>query len=588
MGTSISVPQEGLGRFVVPRGGELSRGAVAVGLGLVGQLAAVGLLASAAWLITTASLRPPVLTLTVAIAAVRLFALVRGTSRYGERLASHDLALRTLARMRVWAFARLEPLVPGSWPGDRRGDLLARFVSDVDGLQDLYVRVALPLTSAVATGLITVAVAVLLDPEAGLALAVGLGIATVALPLLSWAVGAYGGSDRAGRRGDRDALVVEVLHGASELTVFGAQAMATARVLDAGAALARRDNRESIARAFGHAMGVGLGGLLAVAVVAASIPAFDAGRISGVVVAVLAFLALGSAEAVSNLPESFAKLAGVLGGARRIMALAAPEGIGGHGAGGAGPVGHQLVVAPGPVPTIGITGVSVAYSTTRRPALADVDLAVRAGEHVAVVGESGAGKTTLGHLLLGFVQPTGGRVTFDGVDLGRLEPDAARRLIAWAPQDPHVFHTSLAANLRLARPEATDGDLFAVLRLVGLHSWLRQLPAGLGTVLGERGSTVSGGERQRLGVARALLADRPVLVLDEPTAHLDADNEALLRTAVLSASTGKTLIWITHRVAGLDAFDEVVTLHRGRVVAEGADHHVRGGTVPTRHAQHLG
>jgi thiol reductant ABC exporter CydC subunit len=578
--------EDRLSRLLAPRDGELGRGLAAVGLGLAGQLAGVGLLASAAWLITTASLRPPVLTLTVAIAGVRLFALLRGTARYGERLASHDLALRALARMRVWAFTRLEPLVPGGWPGARRGDLLARFVADVDGLQDLYVRVALPFAGAVSTAVITVAAAALLDPEAGLVLGAGLVVATLAFPLFTAVAGAYGGTDRAGRRGDRDGLVVELLHGSPELTVFGAQAMMVTRVLDAERELARHDKRASVARGLGHGMGVALGGLLAAAVVAASLPAFDAGRISGVVVAVLGFLALGSAEAVSNLPESFAKLAGVLGGARRILALAPAERTSGKDASGLG-TGSLPLVTPGRAPVIEISGVSVAYSSLRHLALEQVDLVLAAGEHVAVIGESGAGKTTLGHLLLGFVQPAHGRVTLDGADLRRLDPDGARRLVAWAPQDPHVFHTSLAANLRLARPQATDADLVSVLGQVGLGGWLDRLPAGLGTVLGERGNTVSGGQRQRLGVARALLADRPVLILDEPTAHLDADSESLLRAAVLAASTGKTLIWITHRLTGIDAFDEVITLHHGRVMAGEASRHPRRALVAESQTQGL-
>jgi len=569
--------EQRLGHLLAPREGELSRGLLATGLGLVGQLAAVGLLASAAWLITTASLRPPVLTLTVAIAGVRLFALLRGTARYGERLASHDLALRALARVRVWAFSRVEPLVPGTWPGARRGDLLARFVSDVDGLQDLYVRVALPLAGAMATAAVTVATAALLDPAAGLVLGAGLVVATLAFPLLTAALGVYGGSQQAESRGERDSLVVELLHGSSELAVFGAQGSMVARVLGAERELARHARKASVARGLGRAMSVALAGLLVAAVVVASLPALDAGRISGVVVAVLAFLALGSADAVSSLPESFAKLAGVLGGARRLLTLASPERSGPGDAADRAEVGsgaardriEAVIRAPAMAarpPAIALEGVSVLYGSRRYPALEHVDLVVKPGAHIALTGQSGSGKTTLGHLLMGFVQPAEGRVTFGGVDLRLLGSDAARRLVAWAPQGPHVFRTSLAANLRLSRPAATDEELVAVLGQVGLGDWLGHLQAGLGTVLGERGNTVSGGERQRLGVARALLADRPVLVLDEPTAHLDDGNESLLRAAVLAASQAKTLIWVTHRLVGLEDFDEVVTLRRGRRV----------------------
>jgi len=578
----MSTQRHQLSELLAPRDGELGRGLLAIMFGVVGQLAGVGLLASAAWLITTASLRPPVLTLTVAIAGVRMFALLRGTARYGERLASHDLALRALARMRVWAFAHLEPLVPGGSTRRGRGDLLARFVSDVDGLQDLYVRVALPLVSAASTAAITVVAAALLDPEAGLVLGVGLGTAVLILPLVTLVLGAYGGTRRAARRGERDGLIVELLHGSSELVVFEAEERWAGRVHAGDTAVAREESRASLATGLGHGMGVALGGLLAAAVVAASLPALDSRHISGVVVAVLGFLALGSAEAVSNLAESFAKLTGVLGGARRILALATTEGTSGTSMekprATSIPVGRLTTEGlhppltphsiPRGVPTVRLDEVSVTYGDRLRPALDHVSLFIPPGDRVALIGASGAGKTTLGHLLLGFVQPTKGQVRFDGVDLTELDAEAARALVAWAPQDPHVFHTSLAANLRLARPLATDTDLVAALAQVGLEAWLGHLPDGLSTMLGERGNTVSGGERQRLGVARALLADRPVLVLDEPTAHLDKASEACLRASVLAASAGKTLVWVTHRLADLDAFDQVVRLHSGRVIPE--------------------
>jgi ABC-type transport system involved in cytochrome bd biosynthesis fused ATPase/permease subunit len=214
-----------------------------------------------------------------------------------------------------------------------------------------------------------------------------------------------------------------------------------------------------------------------------------------------------------------------------------------------------------------LKGVSVSYDPARPPALDGVDLEIGAGCHLAVVGRTGAGKTTLSHLLLGFVEPQRGQVTVGGIDIRRWDAEAVRNLIAWAPQDPHVFHTTVAANLRLARPEASDAELATVLAEVGLEQWLAHLPDGLAAMLGERGETLSGGERQRLGVARALLSDRSFLLLDEPTAHLDATAESALREAVLGAAQDKTLIWITHRDLGLDAFDMVVTLDHGGVAA---------------------
>jgi thiol reductant ABC exporter CydC subunit len=557
--SSNSVRAATLRALLFPVGLERKRAGQAVAAGLVGQLSAVGLLACSAWLIAAAALRPPVLTLTVAIAAVQAFALMRGAARYGERLASHDLALRVLARVRVFAFEHLEPLVPGRLPGVHRGDLLNRFVTDVDGIQDLYVRALVPLLGALASSAITVLVAVLLDPAAGLVLGVGLGIGAVVLPLGMAALGARSGADLARSRGLRDAIVVESLHGASEVAVFGAQAAVLGRLRSAEREVLRQARHASIASGAGQSLGVALGGVLAAATVAASLSALDAGRISGVVVVVLGFLALASANGVADLPEAFATLTGRLRGAGRVHQMTAQPAV---------PKAQVALLQPATdALSFALKGASVGYDPARPPALDGVDLEIGVGCHLAVVGRTGAGKTTLSHLLLGFVEPNRGQVEVDGVDLRRWDAEAIRGLIAWAPQDPHVFHTTVAANLRLARPEASDAELAAVLAQVGLAPWIARLPDGLAATLGERGETLSGGERQRLGVARALLSGRPILLLDEPTAHLDATAEAELREAVLAAAAGKTLVWITHRHLGLDAFDVVVTLDHGRVAS---------------------
>jgi ATP-binding cassette subfamily C protein CydCD len=546
--------------LLLPTGPERKRGAQAVTLGITGQLAAIGLLASSAWLISTAALRPPVLTLTVAIAAVRMFALLRGTARYGERLASHDLALSVLARVRVFAFERLEPLVPSRLSGGRRGDLLSRFVSDVDGIQDLYVRAAVPLVGTLATAAISVLVAFLLDPNAGLVLGLGLLVGALILPPVTTALGTWGGAGLGRERGARDALLVEAIHGASEIAVFGADEAVLQRLAKLEGAVDRQARQRSVAEGVGQAMGVALGGLLAAATVAASLPALDAGQISGVTVAVLGFLALASADVVAGLPEAFSTMGTIVAGARRVWRMPSTSAA-------------AVVQRSAQMPTaldFKLEQVVVSFDHRRSPALAGVNLELRHGCHLALIGGTGAGKTTIANLLLGFLDPDQGRVTLGGVDLRRLDPEATRRLIAWAPQDPHIFHTTVAGNLRLACPNASDERLAAALHTVGLSPWLARLPEGLSQILGDRGTTVSGGERQRLGVARALLSDRAFLLLDEPTAHLDAAAEAGLRRAVLASARGRTLLWITHRQLGLDDFDRVVKVDCGHLATNGA------------------
>jgi thiol reductant ABC exporter CydC subunit len=557
---------------------EPTRAFQAVALGVTSQVATLGLLTTSAWLITTASLRPPVLTLTVAIAAVQLFALLRGTARYGERLASHDLALRVLGRLRAWAYAHIEPMVPARWPGARRGDLLARFVSDVDGVQDLYVRALIPLATATVTAIMAILTATLLLPAAGLVIGAGLLVGIVVSPLASLALAERDGSDTTALRGDRDALIVEALHGSAELAVFGADHRFIARLEVIERDLDRRARRSALATSLAQTSATALGGLVACAVIIVSLPSLRANHVDGVTVAVLAFLALASADIVSTLPEAFARLATTLRGAKRVLAIESSDPALDHEgkllvptpptrAAGL-PVGNRANEVP---PVIAFHNVAIVFDPSRPPALDRFDLHLAAGRHIAIIGPSGAGKTTIAHTLLHFVEPNRGSMTYDGIGSKRFDPDDLRRLIAWAPQRPHLFRTSLAANMRVARPAATDADIVTALDCVGLGAFLADLPLGLDTIIGERASTVSGGELQRIGVARALLASRPVLLLDEPTANLDPGQAEQLQAAVLAAAATKTLIWITHQYEKLNDFHEVIQISGGRIVPTAAN-----------------
>jgi len=528
-------------------------------LGLGGQLSSLGLLAVSGWLLATASLRPPILTLTVAIAAVRLFALVRGAGRYGERLASHDLALRVVAKARVDAFRRLEPLVPGGLGEERNGDVLARLVGDVDATQDIVVRVVLPAATGLLTVVLGVALAWVVLPTAGFALAVGVALASVAVPLLAQAAGARWTATAGAARGQLSAELVGALQGAFDILAFGATGSILASLERSERELSRLLRRGATVVAAAEGLRVVLAGLTTAAMVLFGTAEAAAGRLPPVLVVLLAFLSLATFASVQTLPEAFARLGPLRASRQRVRAVGQLE----------PPVRDTASPARVPVgpATLVLQGASIRYPGARECAVRGVDLEVSPGRRIALVGESGSGKSTLLLGLLRFLPVEAGSFLVNGIAAERLAGDEVRELLAWVPQDPYLFGASVAANLRLASPSATDQELEEQLELLGLGPWLRRLPGGLRCELGERGTTVSGGERQRLGLARALLSRRPVLLADEVTAHLDSGTARLVEQHVLAsvAEDGGAVVWVTHRRSGLDAFDEVIRLEEGRV-----------------------
>jgi len=534
----------------------------ALGAGAV--CAAVGLLATSAWLISRAAQHPSVQALAVAVVAVRFFGISRGVARYLERLVGHDAALRSLTGVRVRVYERLEQLAPAGLPAFRSGDLLARMVHDVDALLDVPLRVVQPYLVALIAGAGVVALMVWLLPAAGLLLLVLLLVAALVVPAVTLAQARRSEARLAAARGELSQAVVDLLQDSPDLLAYGAAPAQLARAEAADADLTA--SARAGARTAGT--GTGLTALLAGGAVwgavALGIPAVRDGRLAGVLLAVVVLTPLGAFEAVAALPAAAQVLERVRHSAGRVLdVLAAPA-----------PVADPPAPAPAPVATadepvaVHLAGVIARWPGASEPALRGVDLELPPGRRVAVVGPSGSGKTTLAAVLLRFL-PYDGSVTLGGVDLATLDADDVRRVVGLAAQDAHVFDSTLEQNLRLARPDATDEQLHAALSGARLDGWVDSLPAGLATDLGERGAAMSGGQRQRLAVARVLLADFPVLVLDEPGEHLDVATADRLTADLLSVTRGRTTVLVTHRLAGLEAADEIVVLDRGRVVERG-------------------
>lgn len=537
-----------LGLARAPRG----RVVAASVMGAVTVVFGAGLMASAGYLISRAAERPAVLSLTVTIAAVQFFGLGRPVARYLERLASHDLALRVLGGVRRRVYEQIEPLAPVQLEGYRKGDLLSRLVADVDALQNLYLRGVEPPVVAVLAGGLSVGCAVAILPEAGLVLGAGLLVGALAVPALSGWLAARTGRRQAVGRGELAAELVELERGAPELVAFGREQAALARVRKADARLVAVARRNALATGLADGLGLAATGVTVAAVLAVAVEARTGGRLDKVMLAALALLALASFEAVTPLAAAGRELSATLAAGRRILELLRrPPAV-------CDPA-HPIAAPVWPF-AVELKGASARYPGQDHLVLDEVSLALAPGERVALVGPSGAGKTTVSNLLLRFLDPVQGQVTLGGHDLREYRQQDVRRAIAVAGQESHLFSASIRENLRLARPDATDQQIEHALRRARLWPWVQSLPEGVDTRVGDEGRELSGGQRQRIVLARALLADAPVLMLDEPTAHLDPMTAQALARDIMSAAGERTVLLITHRSEGLELADRVVTL----------------------------
>jgi thiol reductant ABC exporter CydC subunit len=533
----------------VPRG----RATAAVLLAALTICCGVGLMATAGYLIARAAQQPAILSLTVAIVGVRFFGLTRPLARYAERLATHDVALRVLARVRVTMFARIEPLAPAQLEGFRRGDLLARMVADVDALQNLQVRTFGPALAGTLAAAVSIGAAAAFLPGAAVVLGAGLLVAGLAIPAITGALLDAAGRRQAAARGDVTAELVELLGAAPEIAAYGGEEAARARVRAADRGLVRLARRDALLGGAADGLGIAVVGATLAGVLAVAME-----RVDPVSLAALGLLALASFEAVQPLPGAARELSTTLGAGRRILELT-----------GRPPrVVDPAVPAPLPHPpfVVALEGVHARYAPGEHPALDGVDLHLPAGGRVALVGPSGAGKSTIVSLLLRFRDPERGRLTLAGRDLRDYRQADVRRAIAVAGQESHLFSASIRDNVSLARPAAGDAEVAAALRQARIWDWVSGLPAGWDTRVGEDGRELSGGQRQRIVLARALLADAPVLILDEPTAQLDPETADALLRDVFAAAGRRSVLLITHRPEGLDLVDQVVTLAAGQVV----------------------
>jgi len=538
------------------------RMALAVVLSAATVASGIGLMSTSAWIISKAALHPSIAELSVAIVGVRFFGITRGILRYLERLASHDVTFRLLAGLRTWFYRALEPLAPARLEQYRSGDLLARSVADVETLQDLFLRAVAPPLAAVLVSTLAALLLGSFDPSLAVVLLLFLLAAGAGVPLLVRALSRPWGVRTIEARAELNGALVDGVQGVADLLAAGAEAPYLEQVRDCGRRLGAAQARLASIGGLHVALGGLLMSLATAAVLALAIRLVGQGRLDGIYLALLATAVMSSFEAVLPLAAALQFLDQSLEAGGRLLEIvdaqpAVPEPL-------------QPLSLPEPDRlSLRVSNLTFGYGPGLPPVLDGISFDLPPGRRLAIVGPSGAGKSTLVQLLLRFWECPAASILLAGKDLRAYRPEEWRARLSVVSQRTHLFNASIRENLLLARPDASEAEMVEAVRQAQLEELVLSLPEGYDTIVGEQGRRLSGGQAQRLAVARALLKDAPILILDEPTADLDALTERALAGALRAAMQGHSTLLITHRLVALDSFDEVLVLDRGRVVQRG-------------------
>jgi ATP-binding cassette subfamily C protein CydC len=489
-----------------------------------------------------------------ALLLLRPVVVLRPVARYFERLVTHAATFRAIADTRVWFFRRLAERLPAGMGFRRAGDLLGRLVSDIDALDRVYLGALVPGVAALSAVVVIALVLGALSPLLAALVALPLALALALPPLLAPGAAAAGAHVAAGQ-GALRAAVVDPLTGIEDTLAAGAEPRALARVAAEGATLDAAQRGLARRSAWGGAAGAVLTQGAMLGALGFGLAMGELGVAGGVLGL---FLAIAAAEALGLMPRAGASLAAAAASARRLFEAAdAPAPVAEPTAPAALPAGHALR----------LEAVGFRWAADRAPVFDGLALDVPEGARIALLGPSGIGKSTLTSLLLKLASPQAGRITLGGVDIATLSADSVRSRIACLTQDARLFDDSIEANLRLARPEAPEADLWQALDRAGIGEVVRALPEGLATRCGEAGARFSGGQARRLALARALLTEAPVLILDEPASGLDPETERAFLETLGEATAGRTVILIVHRLIGVERPQRIYRLFGGRALA---------------------
>lgn len=531
-------------------------------LAIVTLLASIGLLTLSGWFLSASAVAGFAglysFNYMLPAAGVRGAAITRTAGRYFERLVSHDATFRVLQHLRVFTFSKLLPLSPAGLARFRQGDLLNRLVADVDTLDHLYLRVISPLVGAfVVIAVVTFGLS-FIDLQLALTLGAILLATLIILPPLFYFAGKSAGEALTVQRGQYRQLLTAWLQGHAELTIFGATKRYRERLDSTEYQWQEAQRRQSELSALSQALMQLIGGLAVVVMLWMAAGGVGGNTTPGALIALFVFCALAAFEALAQVTGAFQHLGQVIASALRVTQITSQQ-----------PEVNFKTEASAPVTqaALALNGISFTYPGQQQAALKEISLTVPAGQHVAILGRTGCGKSTLLQLLTRAWDPQQGNINLNGRPLSELNEQTLRDATSVVPQRVHLFSATLRDNLLLVSPDATDARLAEALERVGLNKLLPD--AGLNAWLGEGGRQLSGGELRRLAIARALLHDAPMMLLDEPTEGLDAETERQILDLLAQVTEGKTVLMVTHRLRGLARFDNIIVMDNGQIIEQG-------------------
>lgn len=532
-------------------------------LSIVTLLASIGLLTLSGWFLSASAVVGVAgiysFNYMLPAAGVRGAAIIRTAGRYFERLVSHDATFRVLQHLRVFTFSKLLPLSPAGLARFRQGELLNRVVADVDTLDHLYLRVISPLIGALVVIVVVTAGLSILDVTLALTLGGIMLVTLLVLPPLFYRAGKPAGESITQMRGQYRQQLTAWLQGQAELMLFSASDRYRKQLEKTEQRWQDAQRRQAELTALSQALMLLIGGVAVVAMLWLTSAGVGGNSQPGALIALFVFCALAAFEALAPVTGAFQHLGQVIASARRITQITGQQ--------------PEVTFAAGEGQAFGqvsltLNQVTFSYPQQPSPALENISLQVGAGEHIAILGRTGCGKSTLLQLLTRAWDPANGEISLNDQPLTHLNEATLRQAMSVVPQRVHLFSATLRDNLSLAAPGASDIQLMKALERVGLEKLLED--SGLNAWLGEGGRQLSGGELRRLAIARALLHDAPLMLLDEPTEGLDATTESQILDLLAEVMREKTVLMVTHRLRGLARFNRIIVMDNGKIIEQGS------------------